>query len=259
MRKTLKSIITTLLILSAVQSFSQTAVNFTCNDCAGANHDLFTEHNAGKVIVICWVMPCASCKGPTLTTYNVVKSFEAAYPDRVKLYIVDDYANTTCAALNSWCNSNGFTDALRFSDASIRMTDYGSAGMPKIVVTGNTTHHVYYNANTSVNIVSLQTAISSAINDFAVSAGQPEDSDKPIFPNPADRKATIDVSSFGNVLPSVTLYDVQGKLVDAAIATVGHVCEISTEGIPDGMYMVIIENNAKRKTYRLIVSHQNNQ
>lgn len=259
MTKILTSIITAMLIMSAVTLFSQTAVNFTCNDCSGTNHDLFSEHNAGKVIVLCWVMPCASCKGPTLTTYNVVKSFEAEYPDRVKLYIIDDYANTSCASLNSWCNSNGFTDALRFSDASIKMTDYGTVGMPKVVVTGNTTHHVYYNTNNSVNIVSLQTAITSAINDFAVSADQPESSGKPIFPNPSDSKATIDVSSFGNELPAITLFDAQGRIVEFALIKDGNIFEISTAGIPNGMYVVIIENKTKRKAYTLIVSHHNNQ
>lgn len=260
MRKliSLKSLLLTLLLLFSIASFSQTAVNFNCNDCAGTNHDLFAEHDAGKVIVICWVMPCASCKATTLTTYNVVKSYEAAYPGRVKLYIVDDYANTTCASLNSWCNSNGFTDALRFSNASIKMTDYGTVGMPKVVVTGNTTHHVYYNSNNTVNATLLQNAITQAINEFAVSNEKPENTKETIFPNPADNKAVIDLQSFGSNNVSVKIFNAEGKELHTGQIKTNSGMEISTENLPSGIYVVIVESATIRKSFKLLVSHQEN-
>ena len=46
-----------LLLLSGFIAFGQTAVNFTGNDCAGTSHTLFTELDAGKVIVVTFVMP----------------------------------------------------------------------------------------------------------------------------------------------------------------------------------------------------------
>lgn len=251
----MKKLLTAILVFFAISSFAQTAVNFNCNDCAGVNHDLFSEHNAGKVIVICWVMPCASCKGPTLTTYNVVKSFETAYPGRVKLYIVDDYANTSCNSLNSWCNTNGFTDAVRFSNAAIKMSDYGSPGMPKIVVTGNTTHHVYYNSNNTVNATSLQNAITAAINDFAVAIEKPEEARSIIYPNPADAKVTIDLSSFNGESVKARLFNSQGQEINTNVLCFDTVIEISTEKLPSGVYIVFIESATIRKSFKLFVSH----
>lgn len=254
----MKKLLTAMLVFFTITSFAQTAVNFNCNDCAGINHDLFAEHDAGKVIVICWVMPCTSCKGPALTTYNVVKSFEANYPGRVKLYIVDDYANTSCTSLNSWCNANGFTDATRFSNASIRMSDYGSAGMPKIVVTGNTTHHVYYNTNNTVNATTLQNAITSAINDFAVAVEKPEKSSSLIYPNPTDTKATIDISSFDGETVKARLFNSQGQEIIINQLSYDSEIEISTEELPSGVYVVVIETATIRKSYKLFVSHDQN-
>lgn len=46
------------LLLSGFMAFGQTtATDFTVNDCGGTSHNLFTELDAGKVIVLCWPMP----------------------------------------------------------------------------------------------------------------------------------------------------------------------------------------------------------
>jgi hypothetical protein len=82
-----KLILVFLVALFSYVANGQTATNFTCNDCTGVSHTLFDELDAGNVIVLCWVMPCGSCIGPTLTTYNVVQSFATSHPGRVKLYI----------------------------------------------------------------------------------------------------------------------------------------------------------------------------
>src|SRR6185436_8668613 len=129
-----KSVLLTALCMMHFAPFAQTAVDFTANDCDGNSHNLFSELNSGKVIVLCWVMPCGACTGPSLTTLNVVNSYSATNPNTVFMYIVDDYANTSCTSLDSWRNHEGLGSAKSFSNASINMADYGAAGMPKVVV-----------------------------------------------------------------------------------------------------------------------------
>jgi len=184
-----------IILLASLGARSQSATNFTVNDCAGASHTLFNELDAGKVVILCWVMPCASCIGPSKTTYNVAQSYNITYPDRVKMYVCDDYANTSCSSLTSWCTSNGLINTTKFSNAAIKMSDYGSAGMPKIVVVGNYTHKVYYNANNSVNATLLNTAITTALEDFFV--GTTEDAFKKInwCPNPVVDQLTFPIQS----------------------------------------------------------------
>ncbi|HRD39909.1 MAG TPA: hypothetical protein PLC65_14870, partial [Bacteroidia bacterium] len=67
-------------------------------------------------------------------------------------YLVDDYANTSCPTLTSWALTNGMPNAIVFSNSAIDMYDYGSTGMPKIVVIGGANHQVFDNQNNSLNV-----------------------------------------------------------------------------------------------------------
>ena len=160
MKKLLYSL---LFIVITSPLFSQTPVNFISTDCSGSSHDLFAELNSGKVIVLCWVMPCINCVAPSMTTYNVVQSYNTAQPDRVRFYLTDDYGDTPCSSLMSWANANHLTNAKIFSDAAISMTPYQTTGMPMIVVLGGIAHKVFYIGKNTVDIPSLQAAIDSAL------------------------------------------------------------------------------------------------
>lgn len=195
MKKLLLSTICSLFIVAS--GYSQTAVNFNCNDCAGNSHDLFTELDAGKVVVISWVMPCASCIGPTLTASNIVQSYSGSNPGQVVLYVVDDYANTNCTATNGWCTSNGITPTATFSNASINMLDYNTTpGMPKIVVLGGgTSHTILFNeVNTAAgNANAMQAAIDSALFT-GVNETQSALSNATLYPNPATNETVLNIS-----------------------------------------------------------------
>lgn len=182
-------------ILLTSGNIAQTATNFTAKDCAGVTHDLFTELDSGKVIVLCWVMPCGSCIPASLTTNNVVQSFQATNPGTVLFYLVDDFANTSCTSLSSWGNSNHLSAAATFSDPSIDMTDYGTLGMPKIVVLGGASHHVFMVANDIVDATELQNSINAALITSGIPEETKQESWANIFPNPADEQVTLTINS----------------------------------------------------------------
>src|SRR5688572_1006830 len=96
-----------LIAISWLPVSAQVATNFTCNDCSGNLHNLFSELDAGKVIVLDWVMPCGGCTAPSQTAHNIVQGFQSTNPNQVLFYMVDDYANTSCSSLNGWANSIG--------------------------------------------------------------------------------------------------------------------------------------------------------
>jgi hypothetical protein len=242
-------------------SFTQTATNFTCNDCSGVSHDLFTELDAGKVIVICWVMPCGSCVGPSLTTSNVVKSFNETHPGKVFMYLVDDFANTNCTSLNSWANSNNITANSLFSNSAIEMMDYGSTGMPKVVVVGDVNHQVFYNANNSVNATALQSAINTAIN--ATTTGMVEDksefSSVSFFPNPSSNSSSIAFFMDRASDIQVDIHDQTGQLVLAHSFTnlqAGeNKIELNTAELNNGLYFLKLSDGARSKTIKVAVIH----
>jgi hypothetical protein len=124
---------------------------------------LFTELNDNTIVVIAWVMPCSTCIADPLSALNIVDEYATSNPGRVVFYLVDDYAKTNCANLAGWANFYGFDNATKFSDASIKMDDYGVDGMPKIVVLGGANHQVYFNKNRSSD--GVREAIDKALSD----------------------------------------------------------------------------------------------
>lgn len=134
-----------LIALSGRMTYAQTAVDFTATDCQGSEINLYDELNVGKVVVIVWIMPCGSCIGPAKTAFNVAKSFKDSHPGRVTYFLVDDYANSTCNSITNWASTNNIQPTSVFSTSVIKMSDYGSDGMPKVVVLAGTEHKVLFN------------------------------------------------------------------------------------------------------------------
>lgn len=247
MKKFFVSIFALLLVLS-IQA--QTATNFTCNDCNGNLHDLFTELDSGKVIVLCWVMPCGACISPAKQAYNTVLSYQSTNPDQVLFYMVDDYANTSCASLNSWANLYGFPAAsfhYKFSNALINMMDYGSNGMPKTVVVAGPTHGVFYNMDNINNPALLERAIDSAlatINNTGIESKASLQSQ--VFPNPATTFVDFKFISSQNHETKATFYNYSGRTVKEEFIHVkagDNVFRFSINDLTPGIYMINVRTN----------------
>lgn len=254
-----------ILLLASIITFSNlmaqsTATNFTANDCAGTSHTLFNELDAGKVIVISFVMPCSQCINPTKTAYTEVQSFSSSHPGRVLLYIVDDYANTSCSTLDSWVNTNAMPNSTRFSSTSVKMTDYGAAGMPKVVVLGGTNHTVFYNANNTVSGQAINTAITLALGS---TSGIIENSNaiaySKVFPNPSKNNTNISFYLKSTSEIQVDIYNAVGmhvKTIFSGKETAGvHNYDADCSDLSNGLYFVKINSGNERKTMMLSVAH----
>lgn len=153
-----------LFIGGTMAGIAQTnATDFTVNDCNGVSHHFFAELDAGKVIVIAFVMPCSSCISPALTAYNAAMSYASSHPGRVLYYMADDYANTSCASLTSWASQYGMGSSTKFSNSAVNMLHYGNAAMPKIVVVGGSAHKVFTIQDNDVNGTEVSAAIDQAL------------------------------------------------------------------------------------------------
>jgi hypothetical protein len=257
----IKTLLSTLAVLLLNIGFAQYATNFNCNDCNGVSHDLFAELDAGKVIVICWVMPCGSCVGPSLTTSNVVKSFDITNPEKVFMYLVDDFANTNCTSLNSWANSNSINYAVSFSNTAIDMFDYGSPGMPKIVVVADVNHAVFYNANDVVNGTALQAAINTAINSTTTGIGEHNEAfaSAQLFPNPSNTVSSLVFSIDRPSDITLAIHDHLGKVVtEMSVSNLPqgeNEIEINTSGLVNGIYFIKISDGILSRTIKVAIMH----
>lgn len=222
----MKKIFTIIGLSSLLTSplFAQTtATDFTADDCNGVSHNLFTELDAGKIIVIAWVMPCGGCIQPAKTAYNAVQTFASSNPGQVLFYLVDDYANTSCSTLGSWGNTNSMPNAVKFSNSSISMNDYGTPGMPKVVVLGCDAHTIEYNVNSTVNSQEVTTAINNML--ACASSANTNELNKTtpmevtIIPNPSSENPEIRYSITKSTPVKIEVYSVSGALIYSAEET----------------------------------------
>ena len=201
-----------LTILCNGISFAQTtATDFTTNDCAGVSHTLFSELDAGKIIVAAFVMPCGSCSAPSLAAYNAVQSYAVSNPNTVYFYLVDDAANTSCANLTNWGNSSAMPLATKFSDIAFNMDDYGTPGMPKIVVLGGANHEIVYNQNSGVSTIGVQTAINGLLSLGAPVINETGSLNLKVIPNPVVSDFQIDYSIEKNSDVLIELFSLAGE------------------------------------------------
>jgi Secretion system C-terminal sorting domain len=256
-----KQLFTIILSAASLITLGQ-AVNFNCNDCASVSHDLFSELDAGKVIVLDFVMPCGSCISPSLTAYNIVQSYASSNPGRVKLYLCDDVGTTACSSLSSWAATNSISPDAVFSNTSVVESAYGSGGMPKIVVVGGASHTVYFNQYGSAagNATAITNAINNALN--ASTGITDASSASPVFnlfPNPAGKLSSLTFTLKEISKVNIEVYDMTGqKVSDVFSGTLSagvNTIPVSTAKLPNGIYFVKINTADKSQVVRFIVSY----
>ncbi len=179
-----------ILIFSNSLFPQNTATDFTTEDCNSIMHNLYDSLDAGNIIVIAWVMPCGPCSTYAYPAYSAVQSFNISHPEKVDFYLVDDYANTNCASLVNWGNSNNMPLNTTFSSSAISMSDYGSNGMPKVVVLGGSNYNIYYNDNDDkINFNAVQVAINNALSNVTnVNEMRQDYFELFVFPNPSQNQ-----------------------------------------------------------------------
>lgn len=249
------------LLFCSNVSFGQTATNFNVNDCVGNPHDLFAELNASKVIVLVWVMPCASCIGPSLTAYNVVQSYSVSNPGQVLYYLCDDHGDSPCSTINTWANTNGLINTTRFSNSAISMADYGGDYMPKMVVLGTSNHTVFSIQDVTFNASTTQTAINNALAAILAGVNEREKNmtSLNVFPVPAKNNLNVSFTLNSSSNAKIEIMNVLGekiKIIDKGNLAAGkNETIISTEEFKNGVYILRVITNGKSSETKFVVNN----
>lgn len=255
----MKPLLTIILFLAFLGVEAQTAVNFKVNDCNNQTVGLFEQLDSGKVIVLCWVMPCGSCVLPSTSAFNVANSFQTSHPGRVEFWVADDYANTSCSDIGFWCSSYSIVPARSFSNNAIKMSHYGSDGMPKVVVIGGLARKVYYNQNNTVNTTNLQSAINLALTETSVNDLPQSNGGLSVSPNPASATAVISWVSSIEQDCRIALCDITGRemmvLHDGMLPVGERKWDVDVSGLEGGIYFIRANSGDGVKTLKLIVKN----
>jgi len=195
-----------------------TALDFTANDCDGMSHTLFSELDAGNVMILEMVM--MGCQ-PCVTAGNSLKNNvlpNVSDPDRVKLYSIGFTNSINCTQMNDWKNTNGFTHTV-FAGMSAQTTHYGGMGMPTIaVVGGGSSHAVFYSevGHSDSDNPDILAAIEAALAASVGVTEVPVANELTVYPNPVER--TIQLSG---TFTSAQVLDVQGRHVLSSVVNEG--------------------------------------
>ena len=249
------------ILFATAFSFAQTtATDFTTNDCNGVSHHLFDALDNGDVIVICWIMPCGPCAAYAEYASDAVQSFAASYPGRVKYFLADDYANTTCSNIDAWAlNFNLITDA-SFSSSDLDMFDYGQAGMPKVVVLGGEDHSIYYNQNNEdITQEGVEDAVALALSENTVDIHDYQSAfSLSIFPNPTNALLNITYSLYKQTTVKLEVLNMLGKVivVKEAVKGIGkHLTPLAISDLSNGYYFLKITTDKDIETLRFSIIH----
>jgi hypothetical protein len=237
---------------------SQTATNWTVNDCSGKSHELFADLDAGKVVVIVWVMPCALCINGALTAQTEVQNINSQNPNKVVYYVADDLGNTSCLALQDWCTTNGVTEGVAVSNKSISMTPYGASGMPKIVVVSGIQRQVLYNQNSpNIKATELRDAIASAVVISGVEETYADNSFFKVFPSPTADEITIALGQAKESGISIEVFDASGKKViecDADPEYSNRIFHFNTSRLANGFYIVSVSDRESMYRGKVLIA-----
>lgn len=209
--KQMKKLLLTITVLCGINAAqAQTAPDFTATDCNSASHSLYTELNAGKTVVITWVMPCGSCVNGGKAAQNAVQSFSATNPGKVVYWMIDDLGDTPCPSLSSWASTNGITTPILFGNAgnAADENDFGGTGMPHVIVVAPDKTILYNKKNSATNDeAGIKAAISQSI---ALNIAEIDVHEISIAPNPAS--ATVRIS-YNKAIRAIKVVTIMGQTV----------------------------------------------
>lgn len=248
----MKSIVLTLLAISLnLNIYSQTtATNFNVSDCDGEMYNLFDDLDQGNVVVLAWVMPCVSCIQHPLETFQIVQDYD---PQKVKFLMIDDYADHSCSVIQTWSANYQMGSCTKFVNNTISMDDYGTHGMPKIVVTGCKSHKIFYNQNSSST--GIKAAIDQAIlecSNTSISELIDFSSNLTIFPNPTAENVHFSIDN-----PSSRLNLSITNLIGIEVLSVNQYTSekpIDVSFLTDGVYLTKIISGNKIYTKPFVVN-----
>ena len=241
--------ISALCTISAAQA--QTAPDFTATDCNSVSHSLYTELNAGKTVVITWVMPCGSCVNGGKAAQNAVASFNTSNPGKVVYWMIDDFGDTPCPTLSSWASTNGITAPTLFGNSgnAADENDFGGTGMPHVVVIAPNKTILLNKKNGAAND---ETGIKAAISQsIALNVSDIDAKSISITPNPASNEVRI---SYDRAITAIKVVTSMGQTVAEYNYTDRKVNpSIDISALATGIYKVLITDiDGKRGVAQIV-------
>lgn len=260
--KTLKLFLISSILFGGLNASSQTTgMDFNIVDCNGSPQHLFADLDAGQVVIIEFFMTsCGSCvvAGDALEAMKTDLLVE--FPGMIKSYSFGYNNSYSCATVNGWVTTNGYSSIPSDSGAA-QVAYYGGFGMPTIVILGGTSHDILGTTYVGFSI-SDTTAMAQDIRDFFGTAGiesSTQIANMNIYPNPANNAFQLDFTLLQESDVAMELVDMSGRVIltmpTEQIAAGFVTRTINVSDIQTGNYLLRLSVNGTIEHHKLTVTH----
>ena len=228
------------LILITTVSYTQvtTAENWTKTDCEGTEHTLFTELDAGNVVIMELVMldGCVPCINAAHLMQPIIDQYNTNFENRIKWYTMGYNDTYTCEALITWKSDNEINCASQFEEGADQIEYYGGMGMPTIVIVGRNTHKVYFN---EFGFVPADTVAFAEAIEYALGIAEPvsviEEKFKNISITPNPASDFIHITDLPNSPFTLTIINASGAIIQTME---GSDRDLDVRSLPNGLYFL---------------------
>jgi hypothetical protein len=210
-------IILTALFVTLNSNAQTTAMQLKGNDCNGKAHDLFSDLDSGKVVLLHFYMPnCSSCPPVAKKIQIMANNVMLKYPGKIVGYAMPFENTTTCSYSTTWVNSNSLSNLYSpYSQGANQVAYYGGFGMPTVVLLGGKDHKVLFStlSFSSSDTTFMKTKILEVLSVNDVEETPNNLNVFNISPNPANDNISILLELKENSNIIMEIVDLQGKIV----------------------------------------------
>jgi hypothetical protein len=232
-----KQIVTLVMLFAAMNTYSQTAVDFTLTDCDSISRHLYAILEQPKVVALDYEHECGMCTAGTANLSTVIKTYYNGDTNIIVMYL--DNGGNSCATTANWIATNNFVTGPYFEYSSDQSSPYGS-GMPVIVIVAGSSHQIFLTANgaAAADTASIHNAIRDALASITGIADMSDSGNSfDVSPNPAGDKIVVTLNKKINSQKNIlSIYDAMGRLISQQPLT-REKNEIYINGLAKGVYI----------------------
>jgi type IX secretion system substrate protein len=226
--------------------FAQTpsvAMDFNQFDCAGAEHSLFSELDAGDVVLLEFAMNCQACENARTALESVEAEFAESRPGKFRIYVMSYTNSTNCTKMSAWPVVKNH-ESPSFVGVADQLDYYGGFGMPTLVLVAGKDHKVIYNRTgfpTKDSLIQIELQkITDIINGAFTAAAVTDVVTEPfaLYPNPAHDKVHLALPAQSDA--EVRIVNVLGEEVFRD-KVLGAEMELNIASLPNGFYTLMLK------------------
>lgn len=256
------SFLTLIIIVSTSATKAQTyAMQLRGFDCNGNYHDLFSDLDSGKAVILHFFMPsCGSCPPPAQQIQKMANNILKIKPGAITAYALPYINSTTCSYTSSWVSSNSLSLYAPFDSGASQVAHYGGFGMPTVVLLGGKDHRVLFSSLSfeSKDTSLMRDSIYRLLGLTSIKKEREPQLNSINFPSPCNQFLSLNMNLKNTSQVNLELKDLSGRILmqTKSKQTLGVYTEtINCQSIESGVYLLNVLIGGQANQRKVVIQH----